>query len=241
MQEYIINIENLSKSFGNNTILKDINLKVKKGENVVTLGKSGTGKSVTLQCLIGLIPPDSGKVEIFGKNLAYLNEKELIEIRKKVGFLFQSGALYDSMTVRENLQFPLKRIYKIPQEKMDEMASIRLAEVGLEEAIDKMPSELSGGMRKRAALARTLILNPEIVLYDEPTTGLDPGTSREISNLIRDIQKKHNITSIIVTHDMECVKIASDIIYILKDGEYITSGTYDELQNSNEIFIKSFF
>lgn len=241
MQEFIINIENLSKSFGNNTILKDINLKVKKGENVVTLGKSGTGKSVTLQCLIGLIPPDSGKVEIFGKNLAYLNEKELIEIRKRIGFLFQSGALYDSMTVRENLQFPLKRIYKIPQEKMDEMASIRLAEVGLEEAIDKMPSELSGGMRKRAALARTLILNPEIVLYDEPTTGLDPGTSREISNLIRDIQKKHNITSIIVTHDMECVKIASDIIYILKDGEYITSGTYDELQNSNEIFIKSFF
>jgi phospholipid/cholesterol/gamma-HCH transport system ATP-binding protein len=241
MNDYIINIENLRKSFGNNTILEDINLKVKKGENVVTLGKSGTGKSVTLQCLIGLIPPDSGKVEIFGKNLAYLDEKELIEIRKKIGFLFQSGALYDSMTVRENLQFPLKRIYKIPQEKMDEMALIRLAEVGLEEAIDKMPSELSGGMRKRAALARTLILNPEIVLYDEPTTGLDPGTSREISNLIRDIQKKHNITSIIVTHDMECVKIASDIIYILKDGEYIKRGTYDELQNSNDIFIKSFF
>ena len=241
MHDYIINIENLRKSFGKNTILKDINLKVKRGENAVTLGKSGTGKSVTLQCLIGLIPPDNGKVEIFGKDLAYLNEKELIELRKKIGFLFQSGALYDSMTVRENLQFPLKRIYKIPQEEMDEMAMNRLAEVGLEEAIDKMPSELSGGMRKRAALARTLILNPEIVLYDEPTTGLDPGTSREISNLIRDIQKKHNITSIIVTHDMECVKIASDSIYILKDGEYMTKGTYDELENSNDIFIKSFF
>lgn len=241
MQDYIINIEHLRKSFGKNVILKDINIKVRRGENIVTLGKSGTGKSITLQCIIGLLPPDRGLIEIFGKDISYLNEKEMIELRTKIGFLFQSGALYDSMSVRENLEFPLKRVFNLPQEKMDEMALSRLAEVGLEDAIDKMPSELSGGMRKRVALARTLILNPEIVLFDEPTTGLDPATSREISHLIRAIQQSHNITSIIVTHDMECVKIASDRIYILKDGEYITNGTYDELEISNDIFIKSFF
>jgi len=241
MENFIINIENLNKSFGNNLILKNINLKVRKGKNIVTLGKSGTGKSVTLQCIIGLIPPDSGTIEIFGKDIEYMNESELIEIRKKIGFLFQSAALYDSMSVRENLQFPLKRLFKLPQSKMDELAHFRLAEVGLEDAIDKMPSELSGGMRKRVGLARTLILNPEVVLYDEPTTGLDPATSREISQLIRNIQKSHNITSIIVTHDMECVKIVSDEIHILKDGEYIASGSFDELAVSNVPFVKSFF
>ena len=241
MNETVINIEHLKKSFGNKTVLNDINLKVSKGENVVTLGKSGTGKSVTLQCLIGLLPPDSGKIEIFGKDISALTENEMTQLRKRIGFLFQSGALYDSMSVRENLQFPLKRIFKLKQDEIDEAAYNRLQEVGLEDAIDKMPSELSGGMRKRVALARTLILNPEIVLYDEPTTGLDPATSREISDLIRDIQKLHNISSIIVTHDMECVKITSDRIYILKDGEYICNGTYDELEKSNDDFIKSFF
>lgn len=241
MSETVINIEHLKKSFGNKTVLKDINIKVKKGETAVTLGKSGTGKSVTLQCIIGLLPADSGKIEIFGQDISYLSENEMTALRKRIGFLFQSGALYDSMSVRENLQFPIKRTFKLKQDEMDEAAFSRLKEVGLEDAIDKMPSELSGGMRKRVALARALILNPEIVLYDEPTTGLDPATSREISNLIRDIQKLHNITSMIVTHDMECVKITSDRIYILKDGEYICDGTYDELEKSNDNFIKSFF
>ncbi|MBN1632551.1 MAG: ATP-binding cassette domain-containing protein [Ignavibacteria bacterium] len=241
MNETVINIEHLKKSFGDKTVLKDINIKVMKGENAVTLGKSGTGKSVTLQCIIGLLPADSGKIEIFGQDISYLSGNEMTELRKRMGFLFQSGALYDSMSVRENLQFPLKRVFKLKQDEMDEAAFNRLKEVGLEDAIDKMPSELSGGMRKRVALARTLILNPEIVLYDEPTTGLDPATSREISELIRDIQKLHNITSMIVTHDMECVKITSDRIYILKDGEYICNGTYDELEKSNDNFIKSFF
>ena len=187
----VVQMEHLKKSFGNNHVLRDINLVINKGENLVILGKSGTGKSVLIKCIVGLVDLDEGTLEIFGKDVSKLDEKELVELRKKIGFLFQSGALYDSMTVRENLEFPLRRqLGSIPKEKMNSLIEEALQNVGLAKSIDLTPSELSGGMRKRLGLARTLILKPEIMLYDEPTTGLDPITSREISHLILDMHKK---------------------------------------------------
>src|ERR1700761_5369688 len=201
--ETVIHIKGLKKSFGTKDVLKNINLDVKRGENVVILGKSGTGKSVTIQCIVGMLTPDQGEVTVFGDEVAAMREKQLKELRTKIGFLFQSGALYDSMTVRENLEFPLTRVLKLKdQAEIDHRVEEVLDGVGLLDAIDKMPSDLSGGMRKRAGLARTLIVKPEIMLYDEPTTGLDPATSREISKLILDMQKKYKTTSIIITHDM---------------------------------------
>ena len=170
-----------------------------------------------------------------------MNEDEFLDFRKRTGFLFQSGALYDSMSVRENLEFPLVRHYDYEKDELERRVKLSLEEVGLESAIDKMPSELSGGMRKRIGLARTLILEPEIMLYDEPTTGLDPATSRDISNLIREVQKQRNITSIIITHDMECVRITADRIAVLKEGRFITDGKYDEVSKSTDEFVKSFF
>jgi phospholipid/cholesterol/gamma-HCH transport system ATP-binding protein len=237
----IINVENLCKSFGDNTVLRNINLKIKQGETVVTLGKSGSGKSVILKCLVRLLIPDSGKVSILGEDMAALDDDELQQVRKKVGFIFQSAALYDSMSVRENLEFPLVRHYKLNRNEVDSKVREVLENVGLAEAIDKMPSELSGGMRKRIGLARTLILNPEIMLYDEPTTGLDPATSREISSLVLEMQEKFKVTSIIVTHDMECARITADRIVVLQDGVFSSEGTYDELKNSGDEFVKSFF
>ncbi len=239
--KYIIEIIHLNKSFNSIHILEDINLNVKRGETIAVLGKSGTGKSVILQCIIGLLKPEKGEVIAFGNEIFSMSEKGFNEFRKKTGFLFQSGALYDSMSVRENLEFPLKRHYKLSKNELEIRVKKSLEEVGLLEAIDKMPSELSGGMRKRIGLARTLILQPDIILYDEPTTGLDPATSREISKLIRNIQKERNITSIVVTHDMECVEITADRVVVLKDGKFIIDATYDEVRKSNEEFIKSFF
>ena len=239
--KYIIEIKHLNKSFNNTRILEDINLNVKRGETIAVLGKSGTGKSVILQCIIGLLKPEKGEVIAFGNEIFSMSEKGFNEFRKKTGFLFQSGALYDSMSVRENLEFPLKRHYKLSKNELEIRVKKSLEEVGLLEAIDKMPSELSGGMRKRIGLARTLILQPDIILYDEPTTGLDPATSREISKLIRNIQKERNITSIVVTHDMECVEITADRVVVLKDGKFIIDATYDEVRKSNDEFIKSFF
>lgn len=236
-----IELIHLKKSFGNTEILKDINLIVKKGETVVTLGKSGTGKSVTLKCIVGLIYPDSGKVIVLGKNIPDLNYDELQQIRKKIGFVFQSGALYDSMSVRENLSFPLIRNTKLTQNEINYKVNEVLNDVGLIDAIDKMPSELSGGMRKRIGVARTIIMNPQIMLWDEPTTGLDPETTREISNLIVKMQQKYNVSSIVVTHDMICAKIVANSIVVLKEGIYTEKGTYDELQKSNDDFVKSFF
>lgn len=237
----VVEIEHLKKSFGDKTILSDFNLNIAKGENLVIFGKSGSGKSVLIKCLVGLIDPDEGIVRMLDQNIASLNGDGLNELRKRVGFLFQSGALYDSMTVRENLAFPLRSRKSMPKAELEALILKALTDVGLEAAIDKMPSELSGGMRKRVGLARTLILNPEIILYDEPTTGLDPITSREISHLILDIQKKYDATSIIITHDVACARITANRIIILKDGMAFAEGSFEELSNSKDEWVSSFF
>ena len=240
--EVVVDIDHISKSFEEKEVLKDIALKLKRGENVVVLGKSGQGKSVTIQCIVGLLAPDTGTVKVFGEDVAQMSEDQLKELRTKVGFLFQSGALYDSMTVRDNLEFPLTRILKIKdQAELDKRVEEALDGVGLLDAIDKLPSDLSGGMRKRAGLARTMIVRPEIMLYDEPTTGLDPITSREISELILNMQKKYKTSSIIITHDMECAKITADRVVIMNEGTYIAEGTFDELKGSDDKLVRSFF
>jgi phospholipid/cholesterol/gamma-HCH transport system ATP-binding protein len=238
-----IEIKELYKSFGaGNDILKGVSLKVNKGENLAILGKSGSGKSVLIKCLVGLVTPDKGEIKVFDTVVNTLDEVKLNEIRVRIGFLFQNAALYDSMTVRENLAFPLKRHSKKLSANEVEAAIIEALEsVGLAEAIDKMPSELSGGMRKRIGLARTLILKPEIILYDEPTTGLDTITSREISELILAIQKKNKTTSIIITHDMACAKLTGDRLVILKDGVIDAEGSYEALEKSDNEWVRSFF
>jgi phospholipid/cholesterol/gamma-HCH transport system ATP-binding protein len=237
----VIEIKNLSKSFGSAEVLRDINLELSLGETVVTLGKSGSGKSVMLKCIVGLMKPDSGTVRVFGRNIPELPYGELQYLRKKIGFVFQSGALYDSMSVRRNIEFPLARNSKLNEDEINKRVEEVLNDVGLTGALDMMPSELSGGMRKRIGVARTIALKPEIMLWDEPTTGLDPETTREISHLIVRMQKKYKVSSIVVTHDMACAKIVGDSISVLKDGRYIKTGTYAELENSNDEFVRSFF
>ncbi|MBK0379993.1 ABC transporter ATP-binding protein [Mucilaginibacter segetis] len=242
MEDIVVEISHIKKAFGVNEVLKDISVCVKRSENVVVLGKSGQGKSVTIQCIVGLLTPDEGSVKVFGKEVSEMSDAELKDLRTKVGFLFQSGALYDSMTVRENLEFPLTRVLKIKDQKeIDKRVEEVLDGVGLLDAVDKLPCDLSGGMRKRVGLARTMIVKPEIMLYDEPTTGLDPITSREISELILHMQKRYKTTSIIITHDMECAKITADRVLIMNDGMYIAEGSFDELKNSEDIKIKAFF
>ena len=239
----LIEIKDLYKSFGeNNPILKGVNLTLNKGKDLVVLGRSGSGKSITIKCIVGLVQVDSGAIKVLGQEIQDLDTDELNKIRVRIGFLFQNSALYDSMTVEQNLAFTLNRHVKnlSPQEVAKEITAV-LDSVGLAEAIHKMPSELSGGMRKRIALARTLILKPEIILYDEPTTGLDTITSREISELIIDIKKKNNTTSIIITHDMACAKLTADSIAILKDGIIHAQGSYKELENSKDEWVRSFF
>jgi phospholipid/cholesterol/gamma-HCH transport system ATP-binding protein len=240
--DVVIRIEHLKKAFGDNEVLRDINLELHRGENVVILGRSGQGKSVTIQCVAGLLEPDEGNLQVFGKEVKELSEDDLKDLRSKLGFLFQSGALYDSMTVRENLLFPLTRVLKMKDEaEMEKRVKDVLESVGLEEAIDKYPADLSGGMRKRVGLARTLILRPEIILYDEPTTGLDPITSREISELIVKLQEKYKTSSIIITHDMACARIVADRIAVMNEGAFIATGTYDELAKSPDELINNFF
>ena len=236
-----VDIKGLKKSFGSKDVLKNINLTLAKGENLVVLGKSGTGKSVLIKCMMRLIQADEGSIEVLGKNILLLKEKELNTMRKSIGFLFQSAALYDSMTVGENLEFPLRGEKQISSEEKSKRVLEALKNVGLEDSVNKMPSELSGGMRKRIGLARTMMLKPKIMLYDEPTTGLDPVTSKEISKLILEVQKKYETASIIITHDMECARITANRILILKEGEVLMEGTYEELKKSNDEWVRSFF
>jgi phospholipid/cholesterol/gamma-HCH transport system ATP-binding protein len=241
MGSAVVEIEHLKKSFGRNEVLKDISLKIEKGENLVVLGKSGSGKSVLIKCLVGLLEPDDGKIILLGSAIEDIEDEELNSLRKRVGFLFQSAALYDSMSVRENLEFPLRDQRSKSKQEIEALVIEALKNVGLEKAIDKMPAELSGGMRKRIGLARALMLKPEIILYDEPTTGLDPITSKEISQLIVDVQKKYNTASIIITHDADCARITANRMMIIKDGLCLAEGTYKELSESTNEWIHSFF
>jgi phospholipid/cholesterol/gamma-HCH transport system ATP-binding protein len=237
----VIQIKDLKKSFGNNNVLNGISITLKKGENLVVLGKSGSGKSVLIKCLVGLINPDEGVVSVFGEDISSLDSDGMNKLRRRLGFLFQSGALYDSMSVTENLLFPLRESKDMDMKAREVLVKEALDNVGLTDVEDKMPSELSGGMRKRLGLARTIILKPEIMLYDEPTTGLDPITSREISELMLKIQKNYKTSSIIITHDMACAAITANRMVILKDGKVAASGTYEELKSSEDEWIQSFF
>lgn len=242
LSEPIIEIINLKKGFTDQEVLNDVSLKLLNGENLVVLGKSGSGKSVLIKCIVRLLNPDSGTIEVLGSNVGSLGRKELNELRKKIGFLFQGGALYDSMTVKQNLEFPLRRIKKnLSKEEVNEKITEVLEAVGLADVLNKMPSQLSGGMRKRISLARTIIVDPLIMLYDEPTTGLDPVTSDEISSLINDVQKKYKTSSIIITHDIECARTTADRIVMLHEGDVYLEGTLDEFENSIDPLVASFF
>lgn len=238
----VIDISHLKKSFGNLEILKDISLKLKAGENLVVLGKSGTGKSVLIKCIVGLLISDSGTIKVFDKEVTTMSRNEMAALRLKIGFLFQSGALYDSMTVRENLEFPLKRLKKqLSVKERGEKIMEVLENVGLADALYKMPSELSGGMRKRISLARTLVVDPMIMLYDEPTTGLDPVTSDEISALILEVQHKYKTSSMIITHDIRCALITANRIIMLHEGGVYQDGKPQDFTNSDDPLIHSFF
>jgi phospholipid/cholesterol/gamma-HCH transport system ATP-binding protein len=231
--EKVIEVEHLYKSFGGNIVLNDISLSLKKGENLVVLGKSGAGKSVLIRCIVRLNWPDSGLIKVFGKNILEVAEYELNKLRRKIGYLFQGGALYDSMTIKENLLFPLKRsMSDYTEGEYNDLVDEILDSVGLLDTMDKVPSELSGGMKKRAGLARTLVLKPEIILYDEPTSGLDPFTSEDISELIVRIKEKFNNSSVIVTHDMKCAKKTADRILVMEDGKFISEGNYSDLKDT---------
>jgi phospholipid/cholesterol/gamma-HCH transport system ATP-binding protein len=238
----VIEINNLKIGFDDVPVLRDFSVQLFENENLVILGKSGSGKSVLIKCIVRLLNPDSGTINVLGENVNELNDRDLAELRKKIGFLFQSGALYDSMTIKENLEFPLSRIKKnLSRKEMDDKISETLENVGLSDTLHKMPSQLSGGMRKRASLARTIVVDPMIMLYDEPTTGLDPVTSDEISSLINEVQKKYNTSSIIITHDIECARATADRMIMLKDGEVYLEGTIDEFETSADELIQSFF
>jgi phospholipid/cholesterol/gamma-HCH transport system ATP-binding protein len=240
--ERVICIRGLNKAFGNHVVLKNFDLDLYRGENLVVLGKSGSGKSVLIKCIIGLLEPDSGSIEVLGEQIPLLNHHDLDQIRVKIGFLFQSNALYDSMSVRQNLEFPLRRHWmQVNQKEVDAMVMEALDNVDLTHTVDMMPAELSGGMRKRIALARTLILKPEIILYDEPTTGLDPITSLEIIELINLIQKKYQTSAIIITHDPKCVRLTADRITMLIDGENYQTDTYEVIHASEDPKIRAFF
>jgi len=241
-EKAIIEITNLKKTFGSQEVLKDLSLKLYPGENLVVLGKSGSGKSVLIKCIVRLLNYDEGTIKVFDKELKDLDKIALAEVRQKIGFLFQSGALYDSMTVKQNLEFPLIRIKKnLTQKERDEKISEVLENVGLADALNKMPSQLSGGMRKRISLARTIIVDPEIMLYDEPTTGLDPITSDEISALITDVQKKYKTSSIIITHDIECARATANRLVMLKDGLTFKEGKLEDFEKSADPIINGFF
>lgn len=240
----IIQISNLHKSFGDKQVINGVDLELFAGENLVVLGKSGTGKSVIMKCIVRLMEPDAGTIHVFGTDVLKAREKELNRIRTRIGYLFQEGAMYDSMSVRENLKFPAKRnahLRKLSDKELDEIVERNLESVGLIDAIDKWPSELSGGMKKRAGLARTLMLSPEMIIYDEPTTGLDPYTSDAINDLIIKIKEEYQTAAVIITHDIKCARRTSDRMVILNDGKIIANGTFEELREAPDEQVKLFF
>ncbi len=238
----VISIKDLYKSFGNNHVLRGVDLELHKGENIVVLGRSGTGKSVLIKIISGLLKQDSGTVNVLGQEVSTLSAAELRALRLKVGFCFQHGALYDSMTVGENLAFPLQRNDpKMTAQQREKLVDIVLEAVGLSHTVNQMPAELSGGQRKRIGIGRTLILRPEIMLYDEPTAGLDPITCTEINNLINEVQRRFNTSSIIITHDLTCAKVTGDNIAVMKDGQFIKQGKFDEVFAENDELIKEFY
>ncbi|HYJ64920.1 MAG TPA: ATP-binding cassette domain-containing protein [Parafilimonas sp.] len=238
----VISIRNLKKSFGDVVVLNGVDIDVFKGENVVVLGRSGTGKSVLIKIIAGLLKPDSGEVKVLDKEVDKLNEEELRKLRSKIGFSFQSSALYDSMTVKENLRFPLVRNRRnLNNKEVDEAIEKVLEDIGLPQVINQLPAELSGGQRKRIGIARTLILKPEIMLYDEPTAGLDPITSVEINDLINEVQQQYNTSSIIITHDLTCAKTTGNRIAMLVDGKFLKQGTFKEVFDSGDENVKSFY
>lgn len=241
-RDAVIVIRDLYKAFGSNEVLRGVDLDLYYGENLVVLGRSGTGKSVLIKIISGLLKPDSGTVNVLGKEVPRLKEKELNELRLKIGFSFQNSALYDSMTVRENLVFPLVRHNRqLGRKQIESAVDDVLDAVGLLQAKRQMPSELSGGQRKRIGVARTLILRPEIMLYDEPTAGLDPITSQDINDLINEVQEKYRTSSIIITHDLTCAKETGNRVAMLLDGTFVKEGTFDEVFAANDERIKSFY
>jgi len=238
----VIRVSGLNKTFEEKEVLRGVSFFLYRGETLSILGKSGQGKSVMIKCIVRLIEPDAGEINVLGQDVLLLGEKELNNLRMRVGYLFQEGALYDSMTLAENLLFPLERNKpELSEDQMEELVVSTLESVDLLEDREKFPSELSGGMRKRAGLARTLVLEPEIILYDEPTTGLDPYTARDINELIVRVQESYNVTSIVVTHDMKCVKRVSDRIVILQSGDFLARGTYDELVKHDNDTVRNYF
>ena len=239
----VIEIKDLYKNFGDNHVLNGFNMTLLEGENLVVMGKSGSGKSVMIKCLVGLEKPDSGTVKVLGKEINSLDQQTLDELRSDIGFLFQGSALYDSMTVRENLEFPMRRHKEKLGVVTDTEPLVReaLENVGLAHTIDLMPEELSGGMKRRVALARTLILKPKVILYDEPTSGLDPITSKEIIELMRSIQKKYGTSSLIITHDVDCARVISERMILLVDGINYAEGTYSQLSQSSDPKVDAFF
>lgn len=240
----ILHISNLHKTFNEKKVIDGVDLNLFYDENLVVLGKSGTGKSVIMKCIVRLMEPDEGNINVFGEDVLNCNEKELNKIRSRIGYLFQEGAMYDSMTVRENLLFPVNRnekLRKLPVKEKEDLVESNLENVGLLDAIDKLPSELSGGMKKRAGLARTLMLSPEMIIYDEPTTGLDPYTAGAINDLIVKVSEASNTSAIIITHDIKCAKETGDRIIILNEGKIIARGTFDELKNSKDESVLLFF
>lgn len=238
----VIEIRGLKKAFDDFEVLKGVDLDLYEGENLVVLGRSGTGKSVLIKIISGLLNPDEGLVRVLGKQVDKLSARELDELRLKVGFSFQNSALYDSMTVRENLEFPLIRHSKsMTAGYRDRVIHFVLEAVGLLQTINQMPSELSGGQRKRIGIARTLILKPEIMLYDEPTAGLDPITSMEINSLINEVQKRFNTSAIIITHDLTCARSVGDRMVMLLEGQFQRQGTFDEVFNTEDERVKMFY
>lgn len=244
MNERIVHISNLHKSFNGKKVIDGVDLSLISGENLVVLGRSGTGKSVIMKCIVRLLEPDAGSIRVYGTDVLTCNERELNDLRKRIGYLFQEGAMYDSMTVRENLLFPAKRderMRKLSEKELNEIAEQHLESVGLIDAIEKLPAELSGGMKKRAGLARTLMLSPEMIIYDEPTTGLDPYTAGAINELIMKVKEMYNTSAIIITHDIKCAKHTGDRLVILNEGKIIAEGSYQEVAASPDKDVRIFF